>query len=130
MKKTANGNNLGFTLIEVLIALVVIAIGFTAVMMTLRQTLLVQQKLPDKVISQMIAMNALTEMQLKLVAVPSSTPQVENIAMAHAQWKWQANLLDVAKGMGYVSIVVSKQEPAGYIRQDVLYGYVREGKHE
>jgi general secretion pathway protein I len=56
----------GFTLVEVLVALVVVALGLTALMLSVSGTARASGYLRDKAIAQWIALNRLTEVRLNL----------------------------------------------------------------
>ncbi len=56
----------GFTLVEVLVALVVVAMGLTALMLAVSGTASASGYLRDKAIAQWIALNRLTEVRLNL----------------------------------------------------------------
>ena len=57
---------LGFTLVEVLVALLVVALGLTALMLSVSGTATASGYLRDKAIAQWIALNRLTEVRLNL----------------------------------------------------------------
>jgi general secretion pathway protein I len=56
----------GFTLVEVLVALVVVALGLTALMLAVSGTATASGYLRDKAVAQWIALNRLTEVRLNL----------------------------------------------------------------
>jgi general secretion pathway protein I len=56
----------GFTLVEVLVALLVVALGLTALMLSVSGTATASGYLRDKAIAQWIALNRLTEVRLNL----------------------------------------------------------------
>jgi general secretion pathway protein I len=77
----------GFTLIEVLVALVVVGLGMLAVIQTVSQTANNTAYMRDKTIAHWIAMNKLTEVRLQPSAPPvdKSSDEVE---MAGRDWRW------------------------------------------
>ena len=79
----------GFTLVEVLVALVVVAIGLAALMIAVSGTARTSGYLRDKTLAQWIALNRLTEVRLtvnKLAqsgsAIPSSSSSSSSISSA------------------------------------------------
>ena len=66
----------GFTLIEVLVALMVVAIGLSALMVTLSSTARTSAALRDKTLAQWIALNRLTELRLSVGTSAGAPPSV------------------------------------------------------
>lgn len=86
----------GFTLIEVLAALVIVAIGMMAVIQAVSQTAGNAAYLRHKTVAHWVAMNRLTEMRLlpyEQLAVGESTGEV---AMANERWRWKAAITPTA----------------------------------
>jgi general secretion pathway protein I len=77
----------GFTLIEVLVALIVVGLGMLAVIQTVSQTANTTSYMREKTIAQWIAMNQLTQVRLQPSAPPvdKSSDEVE---MAGRDWRW------------------------------------------
>lgn len=63
----------GFTLVEVLVALVVVAIGLSALMMAVSGTARTSGYLRDKTLAQWIALNRLTEVRLTVNKMAQNT---------------------------------------------------------
>jgi general secretion pathway protein I len=60
------GHSRGFTLIEVVVALLIVSIGLAALMITVSSTARTSGYLRDKTVAQWIALNRLTEVRLNL----------------------------------------------------------------
>jgi len=77
----------GFTLIEVLVALIVVGLGMLAVIQTVSQTANNTSYIREKTIAHWIAMNQLTKVRLEPSAPPidKSSDEVE---MAGRNWRW------------------------------------------
>lgn len=77
----------GFTLIEVLAALVIVALGMMAVIQAVSQTASNSTYLRDKTIAHWVALNQLTETRLQRTppAIDESSDEVE---MAGREWRW------------------------------------------
>ena len=77
----------GFTLIEVLAALVIVALGMIAAIQAVTQSARNGTYLRDKTLAHWIGMNVLTERRLQAAApdVAESTGRVE---FADQQWQW------------------------------------------
>ena len=79
----------GFTLIEVLIALVILSIAFAAMIHSVNQQVRNLQYLNDKTTSLWVASNALAEAQLGLVGADDTIGQETQL---HQTWYWQLKI--------------------------------------
>ena len=77
----------GFTLIEVLVALIVVGLGMLAVIQTVSQTANNTSYIRDKTIAHWIAMNQLTQVRLQPGAPPIDKSSDE-LEMAGRKWRW------------------------------------------
>jgi general secretion pathway protein I len=85
--RTAWPSQSGFTLIEVLAALVIVALGMMAVIQAVSQTASNSAYLRDKTIAHWVALNRVTEVRLE-----QSSPKVDKtsdeVEMAGRKWRW------------------------------------------
>jgi general secretion pathway protein I len=79
----------GLTLIEVLIALAIIAIALTAVIKATSQTIRGTTHLQTKTIAMWVGQNVLNEARLNLLPL-STTPTSQSTLMLNQTWYWQA----------------------------------------
>jgi general secretion pathway protein I len=77
----------GFTLIEVLVALIVVGLGMLAVIQTVSQTASNTSYIREKTIAHWIAMNQLTKVRLEPNAPPLDKSSDE-VKMAGRDWRW------------------------------------------
>jgi len=77
----------GFTLIEVMVALMVVALGMTAVIQAVGDTASNSSYMREKTIAHWIAMNKLTEVRLVATA-PKIAKTSDDIEMAGRNWRW------------------------------------------
>jgi general secretion pathway protein I len=77
----------GFTLIEVMVALVVIALGMIGVIQAVSQTASNSGYLRDKTVAHWVAMNQLTAVRLQKAA-PGVDKSSDEVEMAGRSWKW------------------------------------------
>jgi general secretion pathway protein I len=77
----------GFTLIEVLVALIVVGLGMLAVIQTVSQTANNTSYIRDKTIAHWIAMNQLTQVRL-LPTAPPVDKSSDEVEMAGRKWRW------------------------------------------
>lgn len=78
----------GFTLIEVLIALTIIAIALTAAIFAVQSSVKTTDHISNKLMAHWVAMNVLSSMQVKLISPPirETTSGEENILSHHFTW--------------------------------------------
>jgi general secretion pathway protein I len=77
----------GFTLIEVLAALVIVALGMIAAIQAVTQSARNGTYLRDKTLAHWIGMNVLTERRLQ-AATPDIAESTGRVEFANQQWQW------------------------------------------
>lgn len=77
----------GFTLIEVLAALVIVALGMLGVIEAVTQTARNGTYLRDKTLAHWIAMNLITEQRLQL-SPPEVAKSSDEVEFAGQRWRW------------------------------------------
>jgi type II secretion system protein I len=99
----------GFTLLEVLVALVVVALGMSALLETLTQSADNVAALRERTVAEWIAMNqiALARLALNAPGTGTTTGDVQNCANGNWHWQQQVNAVDAVPGL--LSITVSVQ---------------------
>jgi general secretion pathway protein I len=85
----------GFTLIEVLVALMVVAMGLAALMITVSSTARTSGYLRDKTLAQWIALNRLSEVRLNLTKFGQNTDTGE-INFANRTWHYDTRYFDTS----------------------------------
>jgi general secretion pathway protein I len=85
----------GFTLIEVLVALAVLALGLTAVIGAAGSSTRLDSELRDRTFADWVAMNELTSLRLAANA-PASGTLDGDADMAGSKWHWKATFSDTA----------------------------------
>lgn len=84
----------GFTLIEILIAMAILAIAMGALMQTAAQNASNTSGLRDRTLAQWVAANKLAELQTQKTWSPLGKTKGE-MTMANSQWFWQVEVLKV-----------------------------------
>ena len=87
--------NGGFTLIEVLVALAIIAFGLVAVFGQVSQTASAASRLRDKTLAHWVAINAVTELRLR-GDFPAVGTQSDDIEMANTRWRYEIKISETA----------------------------------
>jgi len=78
----------GFTLIEVLVALAIVAVGMSAVMATLTSSSNTSVFMRDRTFAQWIALNRISEVRLQAVR-PTKGKQDGEVEFALRKWRWE-----------------------------------------
>lgn len=101
----------GFTLIEVLLALSIIAIALTALLKASAQNVSNTQRIKEKTISHWIAMQGVSMIQLGLLNVNPSQDLTQITTMLGQRWYWRAKVSQTPlKSMQQITITVSKNQ--------------------
>jgi|HigsolmetaAR202D_1030399.scaffolds.fasta_scaffold00009_99 general secretion pathway protein I len=87
MRATDKTAERGFTLIEVLAALVIVSLGMLAAIEAVSQTASNTTRMRDRTLAHWIALNRLTEVRLAPRA-PSIGKSSDEIEMAERRWRW------------------------------------------
>lgn len=85
----------GFTLIEVLVALVIVAVSMTAAILVVTQRTRDGTYLRDKTLAHWVAMNLLTERRLQ-PAAPAIGKSSDGLEYAGVQWRWTVEVKETA----------------------------------
>ena len=86
----------GFTLIEVMVALVIVAMGLTALMLAVSTTANASGYLRDKAIAQWIALNRLTEVRLNLQPTIGQSKDTGELDFAGRTWHYDTQYFDTS----------------------------------
>lgn len=101
----------GFTLIEVLLALAVIAIALTALLQSTAYNVNNNYKLKEKTISHWVAMQGVTMIQLGLLSVNPQQEITEVTNLLGQRWYWRAKISQTPlKSMQKITITCSKRQ--------------------
>jgi general secretion pathway protein I len=97
----------GFTLIEVLVALMIVALGMGAVLSALSSSAFNVSALRDKTLAQWIAINQITDTRLSLQVPASGTTQGDIKNFGNGDWHWQQDVIALTQIPGLLQITVS-----------------------
>ncbi|MDH5276910.1 MAG: type II secretion system minor pseudopilin GspI [Gammaproteobacteria bacterium] len=84
---TDSARDSGFTLLEVLVALVIVALGLMAAFGQVNQSLTVASRLRDKTLAHWIATNEMTKLRL-LAEFPAIGSRSDEVEMARTEWRY------------------------------------------
>lgn len=95
MRSDRRNRTAGFTLIEVLVALAIIAFGLVAVFGQVSQSASAAARLRDKTLANWVAINTLTEMRLR-GDFPGVGIQSDDVEMANVRWRYEIRISETA----------------------------------
>ena len=128
MNKQAGMNNrAGFTLIEVLLALAVIAIALTALLKATSQNVAYTQRAKEKSISHWVAMQGVAMINLGLLPINLNQEVTQVTKMLGESWYWRAKLTaSPIDTMQRITITVSNKQTGPFTDMLIAYRYVNE----
>jgi len=85
----------GFTLVEVLVALMVVALGLTALMVAVSGAARTSGRLRDKTVAEWIALNRLSEVRLNVNKFGQNTDKGE-VEFANRTWHYDTRYFDTS----------------------------------
>jgi general secretion pathway protein I len=96
-------SNQGFTLIEVLIALLILAIALTALLTTTSQTIINSSRIKDKTIKHWLEIKTINKIKMQSITILSGTKTTIQSRAFGKTWYLQAKLSPTA--IKHVSII-------------------------
>jgi len=87
----------GFTLVEVLVAVMIIALGLAALMIAVSSTARTSGYLRDKTLAQWIALNRLSEVRLNVAKFGQNT-DIGEVDFANRKWHYDTRYFDTSIG--------------------------------
>lgn len=115
-------NKVGFTLIEVLIALAIIAIALGALLKASAQNVNHAEYLKNKMIRHWVAMQAVTNIQLGLISLEGQQEVTKVTKFLDQRWYWRAKIIPTpVKSMQEIKISLSQHQDGPFI--DPLFAF-------
>lgn len=117
-------NARGFTLIEVLLALAVIAIALTALLKATSEDVSLTQRIKEKSISHWVAMQGVNTIQLGMIPINLNQEITQVTSMLGQRWYWRAKLTPTSvSSMQQISITVSPHQAGPFKDQLIAFRY-------
>lgn len=113
----------GFTLIEIMVALAVLAIALAAVLQGISAHVNNAAYLRDRTLAHWVALNKLTEMQVKREWPAAGSTQGANLMAAH-EWQWTVTVQDTPDAAVRRVDVAVRSDPAAQGALTTLVGYL------
>lgn len=115
----------GLTLIEVLLALAVIAIAITALIKATAQSVSATSRIKDKTISHWVAMQGVNMVQLGLLKISGNQEVSEATTMLGQRWYWRARLQPTAiEHVQQITITVSQHQSGPYTNALIAFRHL------
>jgi len=115
----------GFTLVEVLLALAVIAIALTAILKVTAQNIENTQRIKEKTISHWVAMQGVNMIQLNLIEITPSQEATQGTIMLNQKWYWRAKISNTPiKKMQQITISVSLKQAGPFAEELIAFRYL------
>jgi len=113
----------GFTLIEVMVAMAITALGLSATYYAVMQSIGAGHRLQEKTFAHWIAANQLTDMRLQQ-QVPQLGESDGDLEYAGQRWRWSAEVSKTqVENLFRVDITVSKEDSPDDVISDIA-GFV------
>jgi general secretion pathway protein I len=117
----------GFTLIEVLLALSIVAIALTALLKAMSQNIETSRRLKEKTVSHWIAMQAVAMVQLNLLQINHSQETTQDTTMLNEHWFWRVKVSPrTQKNIQKIIVSVSTEKTGQYREEIQAYRYIHE----
>ncbi|VEG90137.1 GspI family T2SS minor pseudopilin variant LspI [Legionella spiritensis] len=119
-----NKLNQGFTLIEVLLALTIVAIALVALIKATSQDVANTHRIKEKTISHWIAMQGVAMVQLGLLEASPSKEITEVTTMFGQRWYWRVKISRIpVPSVQQIRITVSKRQAGPFIDPLLAFRY-------
>ncbi len=126
---TVRRRNTGFTLIEVMVALVIVSLALAGVAASMSQMIDTANTMRDRTFASWIAQNKIAEMRLAGV-IPEVGESSGEVDYANTTWAWTANvsetgvenLLKVDVSVSYAGVDDRIRQVTGFIGEPVAPG--------
>ncbi|KTD64103.1 GspI family T2SS minor pseudopilin variant LspI [Legionella spiritensis] len=120
-----NKLNQGFTLIEVLLALTIVAIALVALIKATSQDVANTHRIKEKTISHWIAMQGVAMVQLGLLEASPSKEITQVTTMFGQRWYWRVKISQIppVPSVQQIRITVSKRQAGPFIDPLLAFRY-------
>lgn len=118
------GSNKGFTLIEVLLALAVIAIAMTALLKATAENISGTTRLKDKTISHWVAMQGIAAVQTGILNLNPGQEITQVTSILGQAWYWRVKITDApVESMQKITVTLSKNQSGPFTDPHTAFRY-------
>lgn len=114
-----NSAQSGFTLIEVLIALSIIAIALTALLKAISQNVDTTRRVKEKTVGHWVAMQGVAMIQLNLLQINQSQETTQDTIMLNQHWYWRAKVSATSQKHIQKIVISVSTEKIGPFREEL-----------
>ena len=115
----------GFTLMEVLVALAIVAIALTALLKATSQDVVYTQRIKEKTIQHWVEMQAVAMIQLGSLPIAENEEVAQVTTMLGQRWYWRAKLIPTnIPSMKKICIRVSQKQAGPFKDELVAFKHV------
>lgn len=115
----------GFTLVEVLLALAIIAIALTALLKSMAQNVENTHRIKQKTVSHWVAMQGVAMAQLGLLQINQNQETTQDTVMLGEHWYWRAKATNTSqKSLQLITISVSPQQSGPFREELYAFRYI------
>jgi general secretion pathway protein I len=115
----------GFTLLEVMVALVVVAIGLGALLVATSQNIRAYQQLKDHVVQQWVDLQASNLLQLQQIKPKPSLPISQSTTFLGLKCYWQVSVQPTEMNNIYNTYIQSKIKNVGpWTHHNITYTFI------
>ena len=116
----------GFTLVEVLLALTIIAIALTALLKATAQNIENTHRIKEKTIGHWVAMQGVSMIQLNLLQLNQSQESTQATTMLGQQWYWRAKFSATSiKNIQQITISISSKQSGPFREELIAFRYLQ-----
>lgn len=117
-------NYKGFTLIEVLLALTILAIGLTGLLKANALNIHYASRLKEKTFAHLIAMSAIADIQTNALKIPVGRESIHSSQLLGTTWYWRASVSQTSlPALQKIMVSVSTKKTGPYTNQLIGYRY-------
>ncbi|MGV3740523.1 MAG: type II secretion system minor pseudopilin GspI [Gammaproteobacteria bacterium] len=114
----------GFTLIEVLLALVILAIGLTSLLKSNANNIHYAARLKEKTFAHLVAMSAIADIQTQTVKIAAGRESIHSSQLLGTTWYWRATVSQTPiPAMQQITVSVGTQKTGPFTNRLIGYRY-------
>lgn len=125
LEKFRSKKTSGFTLVEVLLALAVIAIALTALLKASGQNIENTHRIKEKTLSHWVATQGISMIQLNLLQLNQSEVSTQATTLLGQRWYWRAQFNETPiNKMQQITISVSQKQTGPFREELIAFRYL------